>query len=266
MVALLLVASSSALLLMRAPEHRQMRAVRMCAEDADFGFSRARLDALPTDPATAATQMTAALSRALDLGKRALAVNIDVPELQTTSRGYDVDAHALLVLAAVQALCREGQGATAAVLAHSLDCALRVQLLLRDTVLEERVKVTCAAWVEEAEEEPLEPAALIVAGPDGEAEAAAMRSARVRAMQTGTPLVLLNHRPARGGLRRLVAFGKGARPWEPEAGVELAYEIVPLVLRREDTPSEALARVLLRRRFPEPWTLLVARGRGLGCA
>ena len=63
-------------------------------------------------------------------------MNIEVPELLPSSRGYDVDAHALLALAAVQAVCREA-AATASVLTHTLDCALRMQLLLRDTVLSE---------------------------------------------------------------------------------------------------------------------------------
>ena len=50
-----------------------------------------------------------------------------VPELLPSSRGYDVDAHALLALAAVQALCRDA-AASASVLTHTLDCALRTQV------------------------------------------------------------------------------------------------------------------------------------------
>ena len=99
----------------------------MCADSGDLGFSRARLDALPSDPATTATQMSAALMEALDSGARTLAVNIEVPELLPSSRGYDVDAHALLALAAVQALCRDA-AASASVLTHTLDCALRTQV------------------------------------------------------------------------------------------------------------------------------------------
>ena len=60
-------------------------------------------------------------------GARTLGVNIEVPELLPSSRGYDVDAHALLALAAVQAVCRDA-AATATVLTHTLDCALRTQV------------------------------------------------------------------------------------------------------------------------------------------
>ena len=105
--------------------------------------------------ATTATQMSAALTEALDSGTRTrsertppplpihpytptprsrpaqgartLGVNIEVPELLPSSRGYDVDAHALLALAAVQAVCRDA-AATATVLTHTLDCALRTQV------------------------------------------------------------------------------------------------------------------------------------------
>ena len=45
--------------------------LRMCADSGDLGFSRARLDALPSDAATTATQMSAALTAALDSGTRA---------------------------------------------------------------------------------------------------------------------------------------------------------------------------------------------------
>ena len=48
--------------------------LRMCADSGDLGFSRARLDALPSDAATTATQMSAALTAALDSGTRALAL------------------------------------------------------------------------------------------------------------------------------------------------------------------------------------------------
>ena len=44
--------------------------LRMCADSGDLGFSRARLDALPSDAATTATQMSAALTAALDSGTR----------------------------------------------------------------------------------------------------------------------------------------------------------------------------------------------------
>ena len=64
LVALALV--SPALVLRRPPR------LRMCAADSDdLGFSRARLDALPSDPATTATQMSAALTEALDSGAHA---------------------------------------------------------------------------------------------------------------------------------------------------------------------------------------------------
>ena len=60
---------------MRRPAHirspRRPPRLRMCAESGDLGFSRARLDALPSDPATTATQMSAALTAALDAGARA---------------------------------------------------------------------------------------------------------------------------------------------------------------------------------------------------
>ena len=72
LVALALVSPASPVspaLVLRRPPPR----LRMCAsEGGDLGFSRARLDALPTDPATTATQMSAALTEALDSGTRTL--------------------------------------------------------------------------------------------------------------------------------------------------------------------------------------------------
>ena len=188
-------------------------------------------------------------------------MNIEVPELLPSSRGYDVDAHALLALAAVQAVCREA-AATASVLTHTLDCALRMQLLLRDTVLEGRVSVHCAAWGAQAEEAAPPGRPLLVVGPDGEAEPDSMRATRQQAAAGGGTLVLLNHRPASSTTARFGRprfLGGGRRPWSPSAGVELAYEIVPLVLRRESVPGESLARVLLRRSYPNPWVLMVSR-------
>ena len=147
--------------------------------------------------------------------------------------------------AAVQAVCRDA-AASASVLTHTLDCALRTQLLLRGTVLEGRVSVRCAAWAateaaeggggaEEAFGPPGQP--LVLVGPDGEEEPEAMRAARQQAAAGGAALVLLNHRPAKPEARfsrpRFLGGGGGRRPWSPGAGVEIAYEIVPLVLRKE---------------------------------
>ena len=126
-IAALALALVSPALVLRRPPLIPASRLRMCADSGDLGFSRARLDALPSDPATTATQMSAALMEALDSGARTLAVNIEVPELLPSSRGYDVDAHALLALAAVQALCRDA-AASASVLTHTLDCALRTQV------------------------------------------------------------------------------------------------------------------------------------------
>ena len=177
-----------------------------------------------------------ALPRVLTLchqGARTLGVNIEVPELLPSSRGYDVDAHALLALAAVQAVCRDA-AASASVLTHTLDCALRTQLLLRGTVLEGRVSVRCAAWAaaeageggsgaEEAGGPPGQP--LVLVGPDGEEEPEAMRAARQQAAAGGAALVLLNHRPAKPEARfsrpRFLGGGGGRRPWSPGAAVEL---------------------------------------------
>ena len=204
------------LVLLVSPVFRRAPRLRMCTSPSDdLGFNRARQDAVPTDPATAASQMSFALTQALDGGKRALAVNIEVPELLPTSRGYDVDAHALIVIAAAQALCREADG-TAEVLVHNLDCALRVQLLLRDSILEGRVSVACAAWLAKKDGlgAPKQPQPLLLVGPDGEAEAAAMSLARLQARQAGAPVVQLNHRPSAAGvLQRLPFFGKGSKQW-----------------------------------------------------
>jgi hypothetical protein len=146
------------------------------------------------------------------------------------------------------------------------------QLLLRGTVLEGRVSVRCAAWAAAeaggAEESAPPGQPLVVVGPDGEEEPEAMRATRQQAAAGGGALVLLNHRPASTTAARFSrprflgggGGGGGRRPWSPGAGVELAYEIVPLVLRRESTPGEPLARVLLRRSYPNPWVLMVGRG------
>ena len=109
LVALALV--SPALVLRRPPR------LRMCAADSgDLGFSRARLDALPSDPATTATQMSAALTEALDSGATlaltltptpALALTLtltltSIPTRRAHARGEHRGARAAAVVAGVR--------------------------------------------------------------------------------------------------------------------------------------------------------------------
>ena len=113
LVALALV--SPALVLRRPPR------LRMCAADSgDLGFSRARLDALPSDPATTATQMSAALTEALDSGARTLALTLtptpalaltltltltSIPTRRAHARGEHRGARAAAVVTGVRRRC-----------------------------------------------------------------------------------------------------------------------------------------------------------------
>ena len=147
-----------------------------------------------------------------------------VPELEPTSRGYDVDAHAMLAITAAQCLL-DAHGA-AELLVHNLDCALRAQLLLRETVFADRIVVRCAAWRGDGAASDRAPGAtpLVVVGPDDDSEAAEMRSMRTDALRSGTPVVLFNHRPLGVGGRLRKRLGVELS-WSPQRDEELAFEV-----------------------------------------
>lgn len=257
----LCLAGGSALVLRSPVSARAVRPPRappalLCSADDTLG----RLTALPSDPLTTALQMRAALATALAGRRNNLAVSIAVPELDPKSRGYDLDAHAMLSITAAQ--CLVGEHGTVTMVVHTLDCALRAQLVLRETAFADQIVVRCAAWPDGGGAAATG-GAVVVVGPDGEAEPAAMRQARVEAQESGAPVVLLNHRPLGVGGRLKQRLGVEL-DWSPRSSEELVYELLPLVLRRRDAPSEAAAKLLVKRAYPGGWALLVDRRDGVG--
>lgn len=240
-----------------AARPRAPPALRMCSADDD---TLGRLTALPSDPLTTALQMRGALAAALAGRHHNLAVSIAVPELDPKSRGYDLDAHAMLGITAAQSLV--GEHGTVSMVVHTLDCALRAQLVLRETAFADQIDVRCAAWADDGGAAATG-GAVVVVGPDGEAEPATMRRARVEAQESGAPVVLLNHRPLGVGGRLKRRLGVEL-DWAPRSNEALVYELLPLVLRRRDAPSEAAAKLLVRRTYPGGWVLMVDRRDGAG--
>ena len=74
------------------------RPVQLCA---DAFFSRS-LSSLPDEPETCLLQMRAAIKAAIDSGHQKLVVDIEVPQLDASSRGFDANLLARFAVAAAQ--------------------------------------------------------------------------------------------------------------------------------------------------------------------
>ncbi len=231
---------------------------------------------MPTDPETALLQMRAAIGAALADGERRLCVDVQTPELQASTRGFDPELLARFALAAADSLASASAPTDdePLLLMHTMSAALRAQLLLREGINADRVRLTCPSWGD-AGGPPSSP--LVIVGPDHEAESDESRMSRERALSAGSPLVLLNWRPAASldsasiaqlraaPLRRRLGFDAS---WAPPDGFELVYEILPLALRQKEGGADggggggAASKVVLRRSYPQPWVMLCDSGTG----
>eukprot|EP00966_Prymnesium_polylepis_P013631 314499-Prymnesium_polylepis.1 len=109
--------------------HAALRASAADAFDPSAFFRRA-LDTLPENPETAELQLRSGLRAALDAGERRIAIDVRVPELDASSRGFVPQLLARFALATAQEAAVGTQPALA--LIHSLDASMQASLLARE--------------------------------------------------------------------------------------------------------------------------------------
>ena len=199
----------------------------LCASDGldDLdGFFKRQLLALPDSPDTCLLQLRKAVQEALDAGSTRLWIDVNVPELDSNSRGFDPDILGKFALGAAQELdafaARGAAGSSPVILAHGLTTALAATKAVRDANFADGIGAACvvplipgsAADDDDAEDEgsiaddeglarlaASSTCPLLILGPaTGQAEHGLSQQWRTKDDAQERVMLLFNHRPERG--------------------------------------------------------------------
>lgn len=259
-----------------APQLQRTPPVHLCAADDDSfegidGFFRRQLLALPNEPDTCLLQVRKAIQEALDAGSQRLWIDINVPELDYSSRGFDPDIMGKFAAGVAQEL--DADDGAPVIFAHGLTSALAATKAVRNANFADGFGSVCVVPLGSGGGEddddnegiallansPARP--LVILGPaTGQPEHPLSRKWRSDMESQGRVLLLFNHRPAqdeRGRANpsepnRLTSFARGliGRPpppppilLDPPASFDVVFELAPVVLQdsRLNRPSTATA-------------------------
>ena len=259
------ICCSYALLLTPVPPPR-LPPPRLCAsDDPTASFFRRQLLRMPDEPEVCLLQMRSAIREAIEAGTSRLWIDIGVPELDSSSRGFDPEIFASFALGAAQEL--DAPDKAPVLLAHGLTTALATTKVVRDATFADGIGAALVMPLEpgggfdeaasdDDDDDDDNPAAqrlaqsvcpLIILGPaNGQDEHAFAQQWRTQKQEEDRIVLLLNHRPSgneqpprfAGGVRNLARRVVGRPPAAPPIlpplppSYEVVFELMPVVLQQ----------------------------------